>query len=248
MDALKIGRRPGAARRRWQDSAQGALTGVLCLNLAVLGSQRDGRPSTPIALASVEEPAQLIAPLPPAESPTAKPEHPERPPDADSLETIPPPRLDTSAAADSPPSLKDIMREVLPAVVTVEAGKRSGSGFFVETDLVITNYHVVKDGFFAKVTAPGGNSIRATVARVARGHDLALPKLQGEHVAHAVLPMGSATNVRVGQGVIAVGSAFAVSKNTVTGGMISAIRKLAGITFLQTDAAINPGNSGGPTR
>jgi hypothetical protein len=46
--------------------------------------------------------------------------------------------------------------------------------------------------------------------------------------------------------VIAVGSALGVLSNTVTRGIVSAVRKAGPVTLIQTDAAINPGNSGGP--
>jgi hypothetical protein len=55
--------------------------------------------------------------------------------------------------------------------------------------------------------------------------------------------------VRVGQEAIAVGSALGVLSNTVTRGIVSAVRQAGAITLIQTDAtdaAINPGNSGGP--
>jgi hypothetical protein len=58
--------------------------------------------------------------------------------------------------------------------------------------------------------------------------------------------MGSVSNARVGQEVIAVGSALGVLSNTVTRGIVSAVRQVGNITLIQTDAAINPGNSGGP--
>jgi S1-C subfamily serine protease len=45
--------------------------------------------------------------------------------------------------------------------------------------------------------------------------------------------------------VIAVGSALGVLSNTVTRGIVSAVRKAGPVTLIQTDAAINPGNSGG---
>jgi hypothetical protein len=46
--------------------------------------------------------------------------------------------------------------------------------------------------------------------------------------------------------VIAVGSALGVLSNTVTRGIVSAVRQVGQVTLIQTDAAINPGNSGGP--
>ena len=58
--------------------------------------------------------------------------------------------------------------------------------------------------------------------------------------------------IKVGQWAIAVGSPFSL-KNTVTVGVVSAIRKetdpnepLPYAEAIQTDASINPGNSGGP--
>jgi len=61
-----------------------------------------------------------------------------------------------------------------------------------------------------------------------------------------VLTLGSVSSARVGEEVIAVGSALGVLSNTVTRGIVSAVRKAGPVTLIQTDAAINPGNSGGP--
>src|SRR5207237_3250742 len=55
-----------------------------------------------------------------------------------------------------------------------------------------------------------------------------------------------AATVRVGQEVIAIGSPLGTLQNTVTRGIVSAIRETGNATLVQTDAAINPGNSGGP--
>src|SRR4029077_14458412 len=46
--------------------------------------------------------------------------------------------------------------------------------------------------------------------------------------------------------VIAIGYALGTLSNTVTRGIVSALREAGGVTLIQTDAAINPGNSGGP--
>src|SRR4029450_7568901 len=51
---------------------------------------------------------------------------------------------------------------------------------------------------------------------------------------------------RPGQEVIAIGLALGVFQNSVTRGIVSAIRRSDRTVMLQTDAAINPGNSGGP--
>jgi hypothetical protein len=45
--------------------------------------------------------------------------------------------------------------------------------------------------------------------------------------------------------VLAIGSPLGL-QNTVTRGIVSAVRTTGGVELIQTDAAINPGNSGGP--
>jgi hypothetical protein len=57
--------------------------------------------------------------------------------------------------------------------------------------------------------------------------------------------MGSGTSARAGQEIIALGTPLGL-QNTVTRGIVSAVRGVGGVTLVQTDAAINPGNSGGP--
>ena len=61
----------------------------------------------------------------------------------------------------------------------------------------------------------------------------------------ATLTMGSGMRARAGQEVIALGTPLGL-QNTVTRGIVSAVREVGGLTLVQTDAAINPGNSGGP--
>ncbi len=69
------------------------------------------------------------------------------------------------------------------------------------------------------------------------------------------IAMGSSSDVRVGQPVLAIGSPLGLS-GTVTTGIISALNRPVSTTgesgnqntvldAIQTDAAINPGNSGG---
>jgi len=61
-----------------------------------------------------------------------------------------------------------------------------------------------------------------------------------------LIALGSSNNLRVGQEVLAIGSALGTLQNTVTRGIVSAVRQSGSATLVQTDAAVNPGNSGGP--
>ncbi len=63
------------------------------------------------------------------------------------------------------------------------------------------------------------------------------------------LPLETATRVRQGQLVFAVGSPEGL-QNTITMGVVSSVARQPdpnkGMVYIQTDAPINPGNSGGP--
>jgi serine protease Do len=84
--------------------------------------------------------------------------------------------------------------------------------------------------------------------------DLAVLKIEASNLTPA--PLGSSTEARVGEWVLAVGNPLGDNLTfTVTSGIISAKGRTLALPgqsdrsiqdFIQTDAAINPGNSGGP--
>ncbi len=134
----------------------------------------------------------------------------------------------------------------MPAVVLVETSSGRGSGFFVSADTLITNVHVVGGNSSVTIRRMGGATAPARVAAAAPEFDIAVLKISNPEAGQAVISLGSALNARVGQDVIAIGSALGTLQNTVTRGIVSALRQSGSATLIQTDAAINPGNSGGP--
>jgi len=154
-----------------------------------------------------------------------------------------PPPTDTTPTPTG--SLEDVVSRVLPAVASISAGQARGTGFFVRADQVLTNAHVVQGQ--SSVTLQVGNATySARVERVSQSTDLALLQVNNANPSQATLRLGSVASARVGEEVIAVGSALGVLSNTVTRGIVSALRQVGPVTLIQTDAAINPGNSGGP--
>jgi hypothetical protein len=141
--------------------------------------------------------------------------------------------------------LEELVAETLPSVVSIQAGQGRGTGFFVRRDTVLTNAHVVGANTAVQLTA-GNRSYAARVASISTSTDLAVLHVTGADVNQPTLRLGTATGLRAGQEVIAIGSALGVLSNTVTRGIVSAIRQTGSVTLIQTDAAINPGNSGGP--
>ncbi len=129
----------------------------------------------------------------------------------------------------------------------------TGSGFvWDKAGHIITNYHVVKGASQVYVRL---NVSEATIARVigiSPDHDLAVLRVSASPDKLAPIPIGSSSNLQIGQSVYAIGNPFGL-KQTLTTGIVSALnrglptstsREISGV--IQTDAAINPGNSGGP--
>jgi S1-C subfamily serine protease len=181
----------------------------------------------------------VTAPAPVAE-PAAAPSEPAAPPPPPPL---PPPAIEP--ADDKESSLEDLVARVIPAVASIQAGNARGSGFFVRPDAVITNAHVI-DGQSSVRLQVGDRSYAARVISISAGSDLAVLQIDRPDPAQVTLPLGVTSRARVGQEVIAIGSALGVLSNTVTRGIVSAVRQVGPVTLVQTDAAINPGNSGGP--
>jgi hypothetical protein len=145
-----------------------------------------------------------------------------------------------SAALTKP----QIIERSLDAVVTISAGRLSGSGFFVGSQgRVVTNAHVVKAASRIVVRTRSGDSFLATVVKLSAADDLALlavPGFKGNG-----LTLAASDVSEVGSEVIAIGSPLGL-EGTVTKGIVSAARRMDGVPYLQIDAAINPGSSGGP--
>ena len=137
-----------------------------------------------------------------------------------------------------------MLDRALGAVVTISAGERGGSGFFVGSHgLVITNAHVVEGASKIIVRTRSKETFLATVRKLSIPDDLALLSVRGVQQDGLILASGDTTEV--GMDVIAIGSPLGL-EGTVTRGIVSALRRLDNIPLLQIDAAISPGNSGGP--
>jgi hypothetical protein len=142
--------------------------------------------------------------------------------------------------------LEDLVARVSPTVVVIETSTGRGSGVFVRPDTIITNAHVTGSELTVRVRRASGDMTTARVETVARDFDLAVLRLSSAPADQAIVSLETASGIRVGQEVVAIGSALGVLQNTVTRGIVSGVRQAGGVTLIQTDAAINPGNSGGP--
>lgn len=142
--------------------------------------------------------------------------------------------------------LEDVVSRAIPAIVSIEAGQGRGSGFFAAPRTVITNRHVIQDNVSVTVRLSTGQTLPGRVETSSAEYDLAVVRVDSALPSQATLPLGTVNDVRPGQEVVAIGLALGVFQNSVTRGIISAVRRADRTVMLQTDAAINPGNSGGP--
>jgi len=133
-----------------------------------------------------------------------------------------------------------------------------GTGFVVgDEKFVITNRHVVSDTE-AEYKIVDYSDKEYEVIKIYRDpvNDLAILQVKDLNVDS--IPLGDSDLLRVGEDVVAIGTALGEFRHTVTTGVISGLGRgiTAGDGFggfvesldnvIQTDAAINPGNSGGP--
>jgi putative serine protease PepD len=163
-------------------------------------------------------------------------------------------------------AVEQVAARVLPSVVQINVsggdvgGK--GSGIIISSDGdILTNNHVVEvaadEGSDGSITVVfnDGTTGKARVLGRDPLTDTAVIKVANKSGLPAAT-LGSSSNLRIGQPVIALGSPFGLS-GSVTTGIVSALNRPAnfadedggsGAAFpsIQTDAAINPGNSGGP--
>ena len=127
-------------------------------------------------------------------------------------------------------------------------GRSLGSGFVISADgYILTNHHVVADAEEIQVRFSDRRTYDARVIGSDKGSDVALIKIEASGL--QTVEIGSSSDLKVGEWVLAIGSPFGFD-HTVTAGIVSAKgRSLPSenyVPFIQTDVAINPGNSGGP--
>ena len=143
-----------------------------------------------------------------------------------------------------------------PATVLFNTGRPKingmGTGIIIdERGYIVTNHHVIDGVQTIQVTLADGSAYQARVFNSDKMTDLAIIKIDTP-ASLPVMPLGTSSDLMIGEDVIAVGNAFGW-KHSVTKGIVSSIGRDVELNeeqsyknLIQTDAAINPGNSGGP--
>jgi len=135
------------------------------------------------------------------------------------------------------------------SVVSVSAGRGSGSGIVWDDHTVVTAFHVVRDGEEATIGTEDGRKLTAKVSGRFRRSDIAVLTVEEKL---APIQKGDSDGLKAGQFVLALANPFS-SRTSVTSGIITgANRNIGGwwgMTIedaIITDARVNPGYSVGP--
>jgi tetratricopeptide (TPR) repeat protein len=160
--------------------------------------------------------------------------------------------LTAAVPATAQDLLPELVRRIKPSAVAIETfdargEKRSrGSGFFIDTDRVVTNRHVIDGAFRAEVHSSTGTRypVKGVLAVDAEG-DIAILLVETPPNSVRPLPLDR-TSPQEGESVVVIGNPFGL-EGSVTNGIVSAVRDIP--TFgriIQITAPISPGSSGSP--
>lgn len=155
------------------------------------------------------------------------------------------------SAAEPEPTYQEQVADLSQSVLLVNVYDRdknllkTGSGFVMFNDeTLVTNFHVIKDAHSVEAV---DNTDASYSIDGAYAYDVAKDVAILHFSAPSGLPvleMGDSDAVQVGDEVTAIGSPLGL-KNTVSKGIISAVREEQDWYILQTTAPISPGSSGG---
>ena len=174
--------------------------------------------------------------------------------------------------------VSEVVDEVMPSIVAITSktvissgrfgpfyGNSSyttegaGSGVIVSENeneiFILTNYHVVEDSSELSVKFIDDKSYDATIKGVSERKDIAIVSVSKKDIDNETLKqikiatLGNSNELKVGNGIIAIGNALGYGQS-VTTGVVSALNREVSTDeytqdMIQIDAAINGGNSGG---
>lgn len=137
------------------------------------------------------------------------------------------------------------LKEAVSGAVVIFAGDEMGSGVLISPDgYILTNQHVVGAAGSVRIRWLDGSESVGQLIRTDKRRDVALIKVEAPKGRPLAIRR---TPVDLGETVYAIGTPMSDAyQNTVTRGIVSALRKLDGQSFIQSDAGATHGNSGGP--
>jgi S1-C subfamily serine protease len=185
-----------------------------------------------------------------ADGGTGRPPSDARPSDDEALDAYS--RVVTSVARDLAPSVANL--RVTRRLRGGRTAMGAGSAVVITPDgFLVTSAHVVEGSGSGSASFVDGREMRFAVVGADPLSDIAVLRADAKDLVPAQL--GDASELRVGQLVVAIGNPHGYA-GSVTAGVVSALGRSLPVgrrggprrmveNVVQTDAALNPGNSGG---
>ncbi len=140
-------------------------------------------------------------------------------------------------------SPEEVYEKCSPATVQINTDVSIGSGFFIDSGKIVTNYHVIQGASSIKVRMLNGRIYDAEyILGYNKTFDIAILSIPVETEKLMINKYKS----NVGESVYAIGNPLGLT-DTFTNGIITNLsRPVNDIYCIQTNAAVTHGNSGGP--
>jgi Tfp pilus assembly protein PilF len=148
--------------------------------------------------------------------------------------------------------LPELVKRIKPSAVAIETFDAKdntvarGSGFFITTDRIITNRHVIERAARVEIHLLDGRKfpVRGVLAVDGEG-DLALLQVDVPRALAIPLPVVR-TVPQEGESIVVIGNPYGL-EGSVSNGIVSAVREISGYgKIIQITASISPGSSGSP--
>ena len=119
-----------------------------------------------------------------------------------------------------------------------------GSGFIVTIDgQIVTNYHVINGANKISAVVQGKQFSVEKLIYIDKNNDLAILKIDGRNF--SPVRIGNSEKLEVGSQIYVIGSPMGL-ENSISEGIISALRIIGSQKIIQITAPISTGSSGGP--
>lgn len=143
---------------------------------------------------------------------------------------------------------KDSINKVRESVVRIIGGEAEGSGFAIDNNLILTNFHVIEFEPSPKIVFQDSSFETAEIIMADKDADLAILKVNKKL---QKITWGNPSSLDPSEELLAIGFPLGgdlKGEASVNKGFLAARRfsKDVGIEYIQIDGTLNPGVSGGP--
>lgn len=141
-------------------------------------------------------------------------------------------------------SAKEIYQQTVNNTVTIITDRGLGSGFFIDSNIIVTNYHVIEGVNAASIALNNTNKkyVVAGYLSVDKINDLVLLQVNYKNNSYILIENQIPSP---GEKIFAIGSPIGLAK-TISEGIVSGIRDFQSRKLLQISAPISHGSSGCP--